>query len=165
MSSQPTAVAQAVESQVTNVQIPLGLNPGDSFIVTPENGRVFTVIVPEGSSGGTFIQVIVPDEVESVHSQEKFVKVSKATLGAAVVGGVIGTLILGPIGGLIVGGGAAYATTRKQGKIGEGARKVGNTAYKGFTSVGKWCKTEIDSARERSNASTGTTTAPAEVKT
>jgi hypothetical protein len=34
------------------LQIPTGLFAGDTFIVTPDNGRVFTVIVPENAIPG-----------------------------------------------------------------------------------------------------------------
>ena len=155
----PEAVANVVDSQVMKIQIPLGLKVGDSFIVTPHNGRVFTVIVPQGASGGGFIEVIVPDEVLSNHADEQkpFVQVSKATVGAAVVAGVIGTVVLGPVIGIVLAGGAAYATTRKEGKIGENARKMGDTSYRGMATAKNWVESKI-------NKSNGNTTTSATKK-
>jgi hypothetical protein len=59
MMVEPEAILQAeiIDNQVQKIQIPCGLQPGDSFIVTPANGRIFTVIVPEGAEPGNFIQV------------------------------------------------------------------------------------------------------------
>jgi hypothetical protein len=139
------AFAEAVENrqEITKVQIPLGLVGGDSFVVTPDNGRIFTVIVPEGALGGTFIQVIVPDDQKTDDSQQPFVKLSKATVGAAVLGGVVGTLLLGPICGVILAGGAAYATTRQQGRIGETSRKAGNSTFRGLSATKRWIESKV----------------------
>jgi hypothetical protein len=148
--SQASAVAEVVNSQVMRIQIPIGLSAGDSFIVTPTNGRVFTVIVPEGAPGGSFIQVIVPDEAQAVQPKDG-VKLTKATIGAAVVGGVIGAVVLGPVCGLLLAGGAAYATTREHGKVGEASRKVGDTTYKGLSSAKNWVEKKVN---ESSSSST-----------
>lgn len=43
------------DQEVMKVQIPIGLHPGDSFVVTPPDGRVFTVIVPEGAVAGAYV--------------------------------------------------------------------------------------------------------------
>ncbi len=155
----PEAVANVVDSQVTKIQIPLGLKPGDSFIVTPANGRVFTVIVPEGASGGGFIEVIVPDEAEShsVNGQKPFVQISKATVGAAVLAGVVGAIVVGPVVGLVMAGGAAYATTREHGKIGETSRKVGNSSYKGMVSAKNWVEKKVNQHSGNSSSSGSTT--------
>jgi ABC-type sugar transport system substrate-binding protein len=46
--------------------------------------------------------------------------------GAAVVGGMAGLVTLGPIGGVLIAGGAAFAATRK-GKVGAVMRSTGDT--------------------------------------
>mmetsp|Transcript_18261 Transcript_18261/g.16554 ORF Transcript_18261/g.16554 Transcript_18261/m.16554 type:complete len:152 (-) Transcript_18261:51-506(-) len=141
------AEAIPVDSQIMKVSIPSGLKPGDSFIVTPKNGRVFTVIVPEGYVAGKTIEVVVPDEViipdddsDDNHSSVSF---KKATVGAAIVGGAIGLCLLGPIGGLCLGGGAAYLASKEKGQAGEVARKAGKTTYKKVVEASKWIDKKI----------------------
>ena len=56
---------------------------------------------------------------------------SKAALGAAAAGAVLGTILIGPITGIVVAGAALYASTRDD-SIGEAARGTGHatvTAY------------------------------------
>jgi hypothetical protein len=158
--------AYPVESQVSKILIPPGLSPGDTFIYTPENGRAITVVVPEGSSPGTYINIVSPDEVvvaadskkqpagatgrpvRSVSSRNKDgvgistdsqnINIGKATAGAALIGGVLGAVVLGPIGALVLAGGAAYATTRKKGNVGKSARKVGTAAFEGVEKGVDW---------------------------
>ena len=89
---------------------------GDTFIVTPDTGRVFTVIVPENALPGSFIEVIVPDEITTgfVSADDNpssvNMSVNKTRAGAALAGALIGTFLMGPIVGIIFAGGAAYAT-------------------------------------------------------
>lgn len=153
MSHSPP-VAQVVDSQIKKVQIPMGLIGGDSFIVTPENGRVFTVVVPEGEIGGNYISIVVPDEAVAVDAEEdpRKLKVSKAAVGAAVVGGIAGAIVLGPLVGLAMAGAAAYATTREHGKIGETARKVGDSSYDGMKKASDWVESKISSATSNSSS-------------
>jgi len=47
--------------------------------------------------------------------------------GAAVAGGVTGLVLLGPAAGLLAAGGAALATTKGKGKVGEAARATGDS--------------------------------------
>ena len=47
--------------------------------------------------------------------------------GAAVVGGVAATLLVGPVVGIVAAGGAAYAATRSD-KVGEVAKSTGQAA-------------------------------------
>eukprot|EP00596_Hydrurales_sp_CCMP1899_P011284 CAMPEP_0119051252 /NCGR_PEP_ID=MMETSP1177-20130426/72929_1 /TAXON_ID=2985 /ORGANISM="Ochromonas sp, Strain CCMP1899" /LENGTH=142 /DNA_ID=CAMNT_0007030391 /DNA_START=67 /DNA_END=492 /DNA_ORIENTATION=+ len=141
--TQPTVFATRVVNQAMRLQIPTGLFAGDTFIVTPDNGRVFTVIVPENAIPGSYIEVIVPDEVEPVSHDEgsppnPTIAVNKTTAGAALAGGVLGTLILGPIGGVVGAMGAAYATTRKEGKIGKYSRIIGESTYTQTSKAKNW---------------------------
>jgi hypothetical protein len=112
--STPIVVATRVFSQTMRLQIPRGLSAGDTFVVTPDNGRIFTVIVPEHAMPGSYIEVIVPDEVtaESIGNDGNYIALSttKTSAGAALAGALVGTLLLGPIGGIILAGGAFYAT-------------------------------------------------------
>eukprot|EP00349_Pseudokeronopsis_sp_Brazil_P008137 CAMPEP_0202967778 /NCGR_PEP_ID=MMETSP1396-20130829/12771_1 /ASSEMBLY_ACC=CAM_ASM_000872 /TAXON_ID= /ORGANISM="Pseudokeronopsis sp., Strain Brazil" /LENGTH=149 /DNA_ID=CAMNT_0049693231 /DNA_START=22 /DNA_END=471 /DNA_ORIENTATION=- len=129
--------ATVVEDSVKTVQIPPGLRPGESFIVSPDNSQPFTVIVPEGAAGGSFITVVVPTNA-SVEDGSTHMKIDKGVAGAAVVGGLIGLVVLGPIGGVIVAGGAAFAATRTESKIGRSVHKVGDTSYKKISSAKNW---------------------------
>ena len=52
---------------------------------------------------------------------------SKIIAGAAVVGGVAATLLVGPVVGIVAAGGAAYAATRSD-KVGEVAKSTGQAA-------------------------------------
>ena len=61
----PTVTATRIVNQAMRLQIPRGLIAGDTFVVTPDSGRIFTVIVPENAIPGSYIEVIVPDEVEA----------------------------------------------------------------------------------------------------
>mmetsp|Transcript_29327 Transcript_29327/g.65849 ORF Transcript_29327/g.65849 Transcript_29327/m.65849 type:complete len:175 (-) Transcript_29327:117-641(-) len=143
---EPSAVR--VTSQELKVKIPSGLNPGDSFLHTPQNGQTFTVIVPEGASGGQFISIIMPDEVTGVVDTEAgnssisceggSIKISKAAAGAGLVGGIVGACVLGPIGALALGAGAIYCTTRADGRIGSPSRDVGAKAYSGAEKAKNW---------------------------
>lgn len=138
--------AVAVESQIEKVLIPAGLQTGDCFIYTPKNGRTFTVIVPPNSRPGTFLNIVVPDEavagVDNGNSSNH-IKISKSTAGAILFGGVIGAVVLGPIGAVIFAGGAAYATTRQQGRVGRAARKVGDTTYNSIAKAKNWAVSKM----------------------
>lgn len=138
------SVAEPVDNPVSRIQIPMGLKPGESFIVTPANGHSFSVEVPKGSVGGDFIEITIPEEIEN---EDKNVTFSKAAVGAAVVGGVVGFIVIGPIAAVVLAGGAAYCTTRKEGKIGETARKVGNGTWKGMAKSKNWIEEKFCKSR------------------
>jgi hypothetical protein len=84
------------------VQVPQGLKAGDTFVV---NDTI--VVVPADIEDGAYIE-IVPRESISPHSPEG--PCSSTAVGAAVAGAIVGTVLLGPIGGVALAGGAAYAT-------------------------------------------------------
>jgi hypothetical protein len=115
MSSSDPVAATAVPvlpGNAVRVRIPTGLKPGDSFVVARDDGKTFTVIIPEGALPDGEIEVIVPvADTTTVHATSDEIAIKKTTAGAALAGAVVGTLILGPIGGLLLAGGAAYATT------------------------------------------------------
>lgn len=143
----PTAMvhAQAVNgNNIMRLEIPPGLRPGDTFLVTPPQGHVFTVIVPEGGGPGAWIEVVVPVEaVQAVEvnadggagGDDAEFRMKKSTAGAAVAGGLVGLLCLGPLGAVIGAAGAAYATTRKEGKVGQVARDIGIKTYYGVAKI------------------------------
>jgi hypothetical protein len=57
------------------------------------------------------------------------------TLGAAVAGGLVGVVLLGPLGMVLGAAGAAYATTRREGKVGQTAREIGHKTYWGIANA------------------------------
>lgn len=73
--------------------------------------------------------MIVPDEVNKESSSN--IRISKAAIGAAIVVGATGALVIGPITGAVLAAGAVYATSKK-GKVGEMSRKAGSEAYEGI---------------------------------
>jgi hypothetical protein len=60
---------------------------------------------------------------------------TKTNVGAACVGALVGLILLGPIGAVILGAAAGYATTCPEGNIGHYARKVGDQAYSFYSSM------------------------------
>jgi hypothetical protein len=168
----PTATvhAQAVNgNNIMRLEIPSGLRPGDTFLVTPPQGHVFTVIVPQGGLPGAWIEVVVPDEtVQAVEvnadgdTDDAEFRVKKSTAGAAVAGGLVGLLCLGPLGAVIGAAGAAYATTRREGKVGEMARDIGIKTYYGVAKIkndamARW-RTSGQTQQQRTGPGTGTGT-------
>lgn len=138
--------ATVVDEPIKQIQIPPGMRPGDSFIVTPDNCHPFTVIVPEGAAPGSFITVIVPNEAQVANDSDanassnnkKHIKIDKGVAGAAVVGGIVGLVVLGSVGGLVLAGGAAYAASRTDSKIGKRVNSVGTKSYHGIASAKNW---------------------------
>ena len=80
--------------------------------------------------------MVVPDETISteggVEGNEAEITIKKSTAGAAAAGALVGLFLLGPLGAVICGGAGAYCTTRKEGKIGEYARDIGEKTYAGL---------------------------------
>ena len=54
--------ATAVNEKTMKVRIPDGLNPGDSFLVTPPDGNSFTAVVPDNGVGGAYVDIVVPSD-------------------------------------------------------------------------------------------------------
>jgi uncharacterized membrane protein len=80
------------------VQVPQGLKAGDTFVVNET-----IVEVPEGVEDGAHIEVLSRNE----HSPDK---TCSTAAGAAVAGAIVGTIVMGPLVGVALAGGAAYAT-------------------------------------------------------
>jgi hypothetical protein len=70
------------------------------------------------------------------------------------LGGVVGAVMLGPIGAVLLAGGAAYCTTRKDGKIGSTARYIGNETYTKAVMAKDWAKKEIEVLSKKTNSDT-----------
>ena len=111
MSNLP--VATRVKDEIMKVQIPNNCRPGDSFVVTPPDGRVFTVIVPDNAMPGSFIDIVVPsDDAGAPNPNPSSVTLKKSTIGAVLAGGAVG-LLFGPIGVVCLAGGALAAVSDK----------------------------------------------------
>lgn len=149
-----TPIARMVGEPMKCVQIPPGLRPGDVFIVTPDDCPSFTVVVPEGASPGMFVNVVVPISSQPANNdatpplqKRDYLQVDKAVVGAAIVGGVVGVCVLGTVGAVVLAGGAAYAASRSNGRIGHAARSVGGKTYHGAAKAKNWLANKISQQR------------------
>lgn len=123
------------------VIIPAGVSTGDTINTQTGDGRTFAVLLPAGISVGQKLTVMIPrfssihdnnvtETVAAVETSSNSISTQKEyssnakTIGAAATAAVIGTLLIGPVTGIIVAGVAVYATTRND-KIGETTKAVG----------------------------------------
>lgn len=100
------------------VRIPPGVTSGSSLTVQSADGRLFAVVVPEGLRPGDLLTVDIRDAAggSTVVVAEAAVdpsalsrdsagggegSSSKTALGAAAVGAVVGTILIGPITGSV----------------------------------------------------------------
>jgi hypothetical protein len=139
--------AYVVEDPVKRIQIPSGMKPGDSFIVT-EHGTPFTVFVPEGAVPGSYVNVIVSTEAKVVDdeksSSSKKLKIDKSMAGAAIIGGVVGAVVFGPVTAVVLAGGAAFAASKKNDNaVGREFRKVGHQTFTGLEKAKKWVEKKV----------------------
>ena len=141
-------MAYPVQSQTNKVLIPAGLQPGDTFIYTSENDREVTVVVPPNAREGMYLNIVIPDEVvvDEGENDKASINISKATAGAAILGGIVGAVAFGPIGCVVLAGGAAYATTRKKGKVGRTTRRVGKKVFSGMEAATTWVNKKVSKA-------------------
>jgi hypothetical protein len=125
----------ATHSQLMAIVIPPDCYPGHSLNIQTPDGRLFQIIVPNGAHPGQTLTVEILDDAvggskviatEDSITNPRNESVTSA-VGAAAVGAVIGTLLLGPITGVVVAGAAIYASTRND-KIGETTRATGSAA-------------------------------------
>lgn len=125
--------------------VPQGSPPGSDLNVRTEDGRNFLIVVPPNvNPGETFCLEIHNDAeggavvliAEDMHVEGKSAsaQASKAALGAAAVGAVVGFMVIGPLTAVAAGGAALYATTRGD-KVGEVARSTGGAAATAYDKV------------------------------
>ena len=112
------------ENVILSVEIPPGHEAGTALTVFTDDGRRFEVVTPRKSKPGERINVKIPRNAEGGSTVIVSEDSSRASLGAAAVGGIVGTLFIGPITGIVLGGALLYATTRSD-NIGEAARSAG----------------------------------------
>jgi len=127
------------DQQVVTIQIPHGVSSGSKLNIPLENGKTYEIIVPPNMNPGDMIHVRIPNECDNLSASPDVGtrstpvnhSSSKVAVGAAAVGAVIGTLVLGPITGVIVAGAAVYATTRSD-RIGDAVRGTGTVACNAY---------------------------------
>lgn len=132
------------EERFINVQIPRGLQPGETFLATQPDGEVITVTVPPGALPGSFVDVVVPTsdlEGENNTNQPAYC-LKKPTVGGAVVGAVVGTLLLGPIGGLLFAGAGAAAGSNSN-TIKSSTRSASETTMDTLSNSKNWIEKQI----------------------
>lgn len=131
------------QSHLLQIRVPEGVYAGSNLNVQAEDGKLFAIVVPDGvgpgdtlcvdirdaGPGATSVVVTTPEStaVARADSSASSFSGSRAALGAAAVGAVVGTLLIGPITGVVVAGAALYATTRDD-KVGGAARATGTGA-------------------------------------
>jgi hypothetical protein len=96
--------------------VPQGAVPGSNLTIQAEDGRLFSIIIPEGVRAGDLLTVDIRDgdtggstvvRAEPASTGQLDTTAgsssagSKAALGAAAVGAVVGTLLIGPITGIV----------------------------------------------------------------
>ncbi len=135
------------QQHLLQIRVPEGVYAGSNLNVQAEDGKLFAIVVPNGvgpgdtlcvdireaGPGATSVVVTTPEskEVVDANSDHSSFSGSRAALGAAAVGAVVGTLLIGPITGVVVAGAALYATTRDD-KLGGAARATGSGAVTVF---------------------------------
>ena len=172
------------------------------MVTSADGEQLLNVVVPSDVEAGSFLEVTVPEltsstsepstttprpveaapvnavavQVEREEEYEYFYaeyKITKATVGAAIVGGVVGLAVLGPVGGVAGAGVAAYCTTRKEGKIGSTARDIGRKTYRGISfaknkvqsKVLQWKNELMERRRERRERQQGVTASTIDMTT
>ena len=91
------------------VVLPPDAVAGSRLNIQLDDGRVFEIIVPAGTSPGQTINVVVPDSADGgvvcesidetnagVGSEPKKYSSNSKTIGAAATAAVVGTLVVGP---------------------------------------------------------------------
>jgi hypothetical protein len=162
-SPSPVVQATVLQDPVKQIQVPDGLNQGDSFVYHDEFYGSFTVIVPPDLPPGGFINVVIPSQIEVVTSSDdeegkprksssKKVIMDRAVLGAAATAGIAGALTIGPICGIVLAGGAAYlASSKKKTPVGRAVRKVGEGAANGAVQAKRWVDRKLRVNKKKKN--------------
>lgn len=84
-----------------------------------------------------------PDKDEP--DKKRSITIERGTFGATVGAAVVGSLVLGPVCGLIAAGGVAYlATQKKNTPAGETVRKVGDATVDGAVTGAKWIQQQLE---------------------
>lgn len=132
------------------VTLPPSATPGSRLNIETDGGRKFEITVPDTCKPGDTISVIIPEQEMPIPSTVQPLvqgeplsegsgdgggqKKSKS-YGAAAVGAVVGTVVFGPIVGVVCAGSAYYAASRHEGPISEAVRTVGSAASVAAKSV------------------------------
>ena len=141
MSNQVVNVAD----EIVQIIIPSNSEAGDKINVRVLDGRTFEVIIPPNCKAGEPLNVLVPPippvavtstninppvvNAAAVSTNISEMSEAKKSLGAAGVACAAGVLLSGPVVGVILAGGAVYATTRND-KIGEATKAVGEATVR-----------------------------------
>lgn len=136
------------EKTIVPVQIPVGAVPGGSFEFIAANGRTILVSVPSDAIPGGFIDVCIDDDEDD----EIEVKLKKSTVGAAVAGGLVGSIFLGPFIGVVLALGAGYTAAKgveKFPKVQSSMKTIGKHSFVGMVKAKDWSMARFEELKEK----------------
>lgn len=124
------------EYDAVECTIPADGRVGEPMHVRMDDGRVFTVIIPENYRPGDQMAVTIPrtpadGAVITTTTETSTFTTNQRAIGAAATGAIVGTLLVGPLVGVVVAGAAVYATTRDD-QFGDAARGMGGLACQAY---------------------------------
>ena len=133
-----TLNVEALDQRIYSITIPENVHGGDAIVVlvpnVTDNSRPITV----SQSEQTFYPVAPePIQAENVTPLESSTQVSTnvsknaVAIGATTTALVLGTLVIGPVTGIVVAGAALYATTRSD-SIGNVSRSIGHASVASY---------------------------------
>jgi len=134
---------------IVPVQIPVGAVPGGSFEFIAANGKTILVSVPTDAIPGGFIDVCI-DEDEDDEDIE--LRMKKSTIGAAVAGGILGSIMLGPFIGVALAIGAGYTAAKgveKFPKVQSSMKTIGKHSFVGMIKAKDWSLARLEELKEK----------------
>ena len=145
----PNDIETNKEKVIVSVQIPSNAVPGGCFDYTTASGKTIVVSVPHNSSPGGYVDVEVDEDDDD---GEIKVSIKRSTIGAAVAGGLIGTIFLGPLIGAIIAVGAGYSAAKgidNMPKIQSSMKTLGKHSYTGIIKAKDWSAARLVELKEK----------------
>jgi len=158
------------------VDLPPNARGGDTIhVASPYDSSVFAVVVPDNVQVGNTIEVQVerpapvePELTKAIDSTVASTSVTESTiastagteisdnkkaLGVTIAAVCVGTVLIGPVSGVVLAGAALYASQRRD-YVGDAARKGGELAVKAYSKASEMDKAYGISAQLKAAAST-----------
>lgn len=137
------------QKTIVPVQIPVGAVPGGSFEFIAANGKTILVSVPPDAVPGGFIDVCIDDDDDD---EDIELRLKKSTIGAAVAGGLVGSLLLGPFIGIALAIGAGYTAAQgveKFPKVQSSMKTIGKHSFVGMIKAKDWSLARLEELKEK----------------